>query len=57
MRTPTSSMRLDRMMHLVEETILKRQNPVTGLISNNHEDFPGHAWVRDNLYAVHALVR
>lgn len=48
-------MRLDRIMMLVEETILKRQDPVTGLIANNNEDFPGHAWIRDNIYAVHAL--
>lgn len=34
---------------------MKRQDPVTSLIANNKEDFPGHAWVRDNLYGVHAL--
>jgi hypothetical protein len=42
MRTRTSSgMLLDQKLKLVEETILKRQDPVTGLISNNYEDFPG----------------
>lgn len=51
----SSGMRLDRIMQIVEETILKHQDSVTGLIANNEEDFPGHAWIRDNLYAVHAL--
>lgn len=31
-----SGVRLDRLMHLVEETIIKNQNPVTGLFANNN---------------------
>ncbi|VIO90140.1 phosphorylase B kinase alpha regulatory chain, putative [Brugia malayi] len=50
-----SSVRLDCLMHLVEETILKYQNPVTGLFTNDIEGSPDHAWVRDNLYATHAI--
>ncbi|EJD73824.1 phosphorylase b kinase regulatory subunit alpha [Loa loa] len=50
-----SSVRLDYLMHLVEQTILKYQDPVTGLFTNNIEDSPDHAWVRDNLYATHAI--
>uniref|UniRef100_A0A0N5AMV2 Phosphorylase b kinase regulatory subunit n=1 Tax=Syphacia muris TaxID=451379 RepID=A0A0N5AMV2_9BILA len=50
-----SGVRLDRLMHLVEETVLKNQNPVTGLFANNDQDFPDHAWVRDNVYAAHAI--
>lgn len=46
---------LDKIMRMVEETILKNQNPVTGLIANNEEDFSGHCWIRDNLYVVHCL--
>uniref|UniRef100_A0A7E4W9G5 Phosphorylase b kinase regulatory subunit n=1 Tax=Panagrellus redivivus TaxID=6233 RepID=A0A7E4W9G5_PANRE len=42
-------------MTIVEKTILSHQNPVTGLFANNPDDFPGHGWVRDNLYAVQAL--
>ncbi|KAI6214945.1 Phosphorylase b kinase regulatory subunit [Aphelenchoides besseyi] len=56
MRSRTSSgLRLDQLMLLVDVTILKHQDPVTGLVANNEQDFPGHAWVRDNLYAAHAL--
>lgn len=54
-RTSSGMRRLDRTMQIVEETILKHQDAVTGLIANNNEDFPAHAWIRDNLYAVHAL--
>ncbi|VBB34214.1 unnamed protein product [Acanthocheilonema viteae] len=50
-----SGVRLDCLMHLVEQTILKYQNPITGLFTNNIEDSPDHAWVRDNLYATHAI--
>ncbi|KAM3724221.1 putative phosphorylase b kinase regulatory subunit alpha [Dirofilaria immitis] len=50
-----SGVRLDCLMHLVEHTILKYQNPVTGLFANNVENSPDHAWVRDNLYAIHAI--
>lgn len=41
-------------MASVEETILNKQDPVTGLIANN-DNFQDHAWVRDNLYAVHSI--
>ncbi|VDN57992.1 unnamed protein product [Dracunculus medinensis] len=50
-----SGVRLDRLMYLAEKTILKYQNPITGLFANNVECFPSHAWVRDNLYAAHAI--
>ncbi|VDN04441.1 unnamed protein product [Thelazia callipaeda] len=48
-----SGVRLDRLMYVVEQTILKYQNPITGLYTNL--DSPDHAWLRDNLYATHAL--
>uniref|UniRef100_A0A914USQ7 Phosphorylase b kinase regulatory subunit n=1 Tax=Plectus sambesii TaxID=2011161 RepID=A0A914USQ7_9BILA len=50
-----SGVRLDRLYVYVASTILKDQDPVTGLIANNAADFPAHAWVRDNVYAAHAL--
>ncbi|KAK0418134.1 hypothetical protein QR680_013390 [Steinernema hermaphroditum] len=50
-----SGVRLDQLSMLVERTILSLQNPITGLFANNNQDFPGHAWVRDNLYAAQAL--
>uniref|UniRef100_A0A915PCW6 Phosphorylase b kinase regulatory subunit n=1 Tax=Setaria digitata TaxID=48799 RepID=A0A915PCW6_9BILA len=50
-----SGVRLDCLMHVVEQTILKYQNPITGLFTNNIEYSPDHAWVRDNLYATHAI--
>lgn len=50
-----SGVRLDRLMYLVEKTILSQQNPITGLFATDKKNFPGHAWVRDNIYAAHAL--
>ncbi|VDM49724.1 unnamed protein product, partial [Toxocara canis] len=50
-----SGVRLDRLMYLVEKTILVNQNPITGLFATDEKNFPGHAWVRDNVYAAHAL--
>uniref|UniRef100_A0A0K0EFG0 Phosphorylase b kinase regulatory subunit n=1 Tax=Strongyloides stercoralis TaxID=6248 RepID=A0A0K0EFG0_STRER len=50
-----SRARLGRIYKLLDATILEYQNPVTGLFENNPSNFPNHAWVRDNLYAVQAL--
>ncbi|KAE9419761.1 hypothetical protein Angca_005880 [Angiostrongylus cantonensis] len=49
-----SGLRLDRILFMVEHTIFKQQNAITGLFANQKE-FPGHAWVRDNVYVIHAL--
>ena len=38
-------------LHQVRKTILCHQNPVTGLIPSGNTE--GHAWVRDNTYAIH----
>ncbi|KJH46430.1 phosphorylase kinase alpha/beta [Dictyocaulus viviparus] len=55
MRSRTGSgVRLDRILFMVEHTIFKYQNAITGLFANEKE-FPGHAWVRDNVYVIHAL--
>lgn len=50
-----SGVRLDQLMVLVQKTILKYQDPITGLFTNNPDDFPTHAWIRDNVYAVQAI--
>ncbi|GMT18642.1 hypothetical protein PFISCL1PPCAC_9939 [Pristionchus fissidentatus] len=50
-----SGVRLDRILFLAEQTIMKHQDPVTALFANQSENFPDHAWVRDNVYAAHAL--
>lgn len=50
-----SGFRLDRLMYLVDKTILSHQNPITALFASDEKNFPGHAWVRDNVYAAHAL--
>jgi phosphorylase kinase alpha/beta subunit len=56
MRARTQSgIKLDQLMVIVEKTILCYQNPVTALFESNTLDFPGHGWVRDNLYAAQAL--
>ncbi|KAH7731141.1 phosphorylase B kinase alpha regulatory chain [Aphelenchoides avenae] len=56
MRARTQSgVRLDQLMVVVEKTILKHQDPVTGLFANNQQDFADHAWLRDNLYAAQAV--
>ncbi|CAI4231506.1 unnamed protein product [Auanema sp. JU1783] len=49
-----SGVRLDRILLMVEQTIMKHQNAVTALFANKKE-FPGHAWVRDNVYIAHSL--
>uniref|UniRef100_A0A914YES4 Phosphorylase b kinase regulatory subunit n=1 Tax=Panagrolaimus superbus TaxID=310955 RepID=A0A914YES4_9BILA len=56
MRARTQSgIKLDQLMVIVEKTILCYQNPVTALFESNTLDFPGHGWIRDNLYAAQAL--
>uniref|UniRef100_A0A0K0F7E7 Phosphorylase b kinase regulatory subunit n=1 Tax=Strongyloides venezuelensis TaxID=75913 RepID=A0A0K0F7E7_STRVS len=50
-----SRVRLGRIFKLLDATILEYQHPITGLFENNPTNFPNHAWVRDNLYAVQAL--
>ncbi|CAL2037114.1 unnamed protein product [Caenorhabditis brenneri] len=55
MRSRTGSgVRLDRILFMVEQTICTHQNPITALFANQ-KDFPGHAWVRDNVYIAQAL--
>ncbi|PAV76210.1 hypothetical protein WR25_24343 [Diploscapter pachys] len=49
-----SGVRLDRILFLVEQTICKQQDAITALFANQKE-FPGHAWVRDNVYIAQAL--
>ncbi|XP_019337473.2 phosphorylase b kinase regulatory subunit alpha, skeletal muscle isoform isoform X4 [Alligator mississippiensis] len=48
-----SGVRLDGYARLVQQTILCRQDPVTGLLpaSTDHKD----AWVRDNVYSILAV--
>ncbi|XP_066496077.1 phosphorylase b kinase regulatory subunit alpha, skeletal muscle isoform isoform X2 [Tiliqua scincoides] len=48
-----SGVRLDGYGRLVQQTILRHQNPVTGLLpaSCDHKD----AWVRDNVYSILAV--
>lgn len=45
-----SGVRLDYYQRLLNKTILKYQNPVTGLLPSSEEN--SHAWVRDNVYAI-----
>ncbi|ESO88485.1 hypothetical protein LOTGIDRAFT_179098 [Lottia gigantea] len=47
-----SGIRLDYYQRLVYRSILKYQNPATGLISSENST---HAWVRDNVYAIIAV--
>ncbi|EYC02723.1 hypothetical protein Y032_0098g3092 [Ancylostoma ceylanicum] len=55
MRSRTGSgVRLDRILFMVDQTICKYQNAITGLFANQ-KDFPDHAWVRDNVYVIHSL--
>uniref|UniRef100_A0A1I7XSQ6 Phosphorylase b kinase regulatory subunit n=1 Tax=Heterorhabditis bacteriophora TaxID=37862 RepID=A0A1I7XSQ6_HETBA len=49
-----SGVRLDRILFMVEQTIFTHQNAITALFANQKE-FPGHAWVRDNVYVAHSL--
>ncbi|XP_052076118.1 probable phosphorylase b kinase regulatory subunit alpha isoform X11 [Mytilus californianus] len=48
-----SGVRLDYYQRLVNKTILKHQNPVTGLFPAS--DTNTHAWVRDNVYSIMAV--
>ncbi|XP_076064896.1 putative phosphorylase b kinase regulatory subunit alpha isoform X4 [Oratosquilla oratoria] len=48
-----SGVRLDYYHRIVYKTILKYQNPVTGLLPASPENH--HAWVRDNLYSILAV--
>lgn len=48
-----SGVKLDNYARLIQKTILKFQDPVTGLFPAG-KDNP-HAWVRDNLYSVQAV--
>ncbi|KAK3100518.1 hypothetical protein FSP39_021212 [Pinctada imbricata] len=48
-----SGVRLDYYQRLVNRTILKHQNPVTGLLPASESN--SHAWVRDNVYSIMAV--
>ena len=43
------------MAELVRKTILKFQDPVTGLYRSLIGEFKNHAWLRDNVYTVQAV--
>ncbi|XP_056298843.1 phosphorylase b kinase regulatory subunit alpha, skeletal muscle isoform isoform X2 [Pseudoliparis swirei] len=45
-----SGVKLDNYARVVQQTILRHQDPVTGLLPGS-EDQP-HSWVRDNVYSV-----
>ncbi|XP_067949351.1 probable phosphorylase b kinase regulatory subunit alpha [Watersipora subatra] len=45
-----SGVRLDLLHRLTYQTILKYQNPITGLIASSDEN--NDAWVRDNVYSI-----
>ncbi|XP_055249864.1 phosphorylase b kinase regulatory subunit alpha, skeletal muscle isoform isoform X5 [Moschus berezovskii] len=48
-----SGVRLDGYARLVQQTILCRQNPVTGLLPASYDQ--KDAWVRDNVYSILAV--
>ncbi|XP_067663658.1 probable phosphorylase b kinase regulatory subunit alpha isoform X3 [Haliotis asinina] len=48
-----SGIRLDYYQRLVNKSILKYQNPSTGLLSASENN--SHAWVRDNVYSIMAV--
>ncbi|XP_046368664.1 probable phosphorylase b kinase regulatory subunit alpha isoform X4 [Haliotis rufescens] len=48
-----SGIRLDYYQRLVNKSILKYQNPATGLLSASESS--SHAWVRDNVYSIMAV--
>ena len=50
-----SGVKLDTVAELVQKTILKFQDPVTGLYRSNGGEFKDHAWLRDNVYTVQAV--
>ncbi|XP_034020856.1 phosphorylase b kinase regulatory subunit alpha, skeletal muscle isoform isoform X2 [Thalassophryne amazonica] len=45
-----SGVKLDNYARIVQQTILKHQDPVTGLLPGSHEQ--PDAWVRDNVYSI-----
>ncbi|XP_059080504.1 probable phosphorylase b kinase regulatory subunit alpha isoform X1 [Tigriopus californicus] len=48
-----SAVRFDIFNRIVHKTILRYQNPVTGLLpASEHND---HAWIRDNVYSILAV--
>ncbi|KAK3769886.1 hypothetical protein RRG08_036931 [Elysia crispata] len=47
-----SGIRLDYYQRLVNNSILKYQSPMTGMISGNDKN---HSWVRDNVYCIMAV--
>uniref|UniRef100_A0A5S6QR63 Phosphorylase b kinase regulatory subunit n=1 Tax=Trichuris muris TaxID=70415 RepID=A0A5S6QR63_TRIMR len=47
--------RLEYFTRTVYRTILAHADPVTGLFGSTLPGFEGHAWVRDNVYAVHCV--
>uniref|UniRef100_A0A5S6QS11 Phosphorylase b kinase regulatory subunit n=1 Tax=Trichuris muris TaxID=70415 RepID=A0A5S6QS11_TRIMR len=54
----SESTKLDRLNYYtraVYKTILIYADPVTGLFCSPLPTFKGHAWVRDNVYAVHCV--
>jgi len=48
-----SGVKLDNYVRLVQKSILKFQDPVTGLFSASKNQ--PHAWVRDNVYSIQAV--
>ena len=50
-----SGVKLDTVAELVQKTILRFQDPVTGLYRSNGGEFKDHAWLRDNVYTVQAV--
>uniref|UniRef100_A0A915KTL6 Phosphorylase b kinase regulatory subunit n=1 Tax=Romanomermis culicivorax TaxID=13658 RepID=A0A915KTL6_ROMCU len=47
--------KLEYYTRLVYRTILDTMDPVTGLFASTLTNMTDHAWVRDNVYAVHAI--
>ncbi|CDW54470.1 phosphorylase b kinase regulatory [Trichuris trichiura] len=52
---PAKLDRLNYYTRAVYKTILIYTDPVTGLFCSPVPSFKGHAWVRDNVYAVHCV--
>ncbi|VDP02211.1 unnamed protein product [Soboliphyme baturini] len=50
-----SGVRLDHYMRMVYRTILNNADPVTGLFASTLSGCTDHAWVRDNVYALHSV--
>ncbi|KFD63405.1 hypothetical protein M514_24426, partial [Trichuris suis] len=51
----TTADRLNYFTRAVYKTVLAHADPVTGLFGSPIPGFKGHAWVRDNVYAVHCV--